>query len=303
MRFLFLEKTHINLIKGIRQMGIECDEKINASRRSISNQIHIYDGIVIRSKFYIDKPFLDKAKRLKFIIRIGSGVEHINIALCRRRAIKCITTSEGSADAVGEHCICLILCLVKNIFTYFSEVKRYRWKRKEDRHIELNRLTLSIIGYGNTGKSLAKKAKSLNLNILCNDIKKKYGNKYAKQSSLEEIFEKTDILSINLPLKKDTINYVNYDFISKFKKPFYIINTSRGNIVDNDSLTKGLKEKKILGAGLDVFSIEEGEFNKHKPELASMDNVIISPHIASYTKESEINMSRIAIDKLKKSIL
>ena len=263
-----------------------------------------FDGIVLRSRFKIDSNFIYKAKGLKFIARYGSGMEHIDINTAKENNIECINCPEGNKDAVAEHAIGLILCLFNKINIANEEIQNCIWKREKNRGIELMNKTIGVIGYGNTGKSLCDKLIGFKCNILAYDkYKEKFGNNLVKEVSLNEIFINSDLISIHVPENNETKNMINKSFLSKFNKPIFIINTSRGNIVNTSDLICCLKNKSVLGACLDVLEYEENSFEKINNNncmsfLNNAKNVLLTPHIAGLSIESKKKLSEILANKI-----
>jgi len=306
MKILLLDSNHSYLKEGLEQLGHQCDEDFTSSKTAIENKIDSYQGIVIRSRFNIDKIFIDAAKNLKFIGRVGSGLENIDTAYASKKGIKLISAPEGNRNAVGEHALGMLLSLLNHLNRVDQEVRQGIWLRAENRGTELKGKTVGIIGYGNMGKSFARKLRGFDVKIICYDILPSIGDNYVTQVTLNELFEKTDILSLHTPQTKLTTNMVNCNFISKFKKPFYLINTARGSAVNTNHLVKALKSNKILGACLDVLEYEkasfESLFSSNLPApmkyLIQSDKVILSPHIAGWTHQSNYKLAKTIVDKI-----
>ncbi|MFL2575116.1 MAG: NAD(P)-dependent oxidoreductase [Flavobacteriales bacterium] len=307
MKIIFIDTTHPKLIKDLNYKGFICDQAYDKSRSEILKIIMNYDGIVIRSRFKIDKNFINAAKKLKFIARAGSGTENIDLHYANKKNIKCFNAAEGNRQAVAEHALAMILNLLNNIRVSDQEIRRGIWNREKNRGIELSGKTIGIIGFGNTGSSFAKILENFNVKILAYD---KYKEKYKFQSNLDEILEFSDIISLHIPLTEETKYLVNENFIDKAKKPFYIINTSRGQCIETKALIKGLKDQKILGACLDVFEQEKNSFekigeNSDLKYLIESNNTILTPHVAGWTFESNYKiaetLSKKIINLIKKS--
>ena len=307
MKIIFIDTTHPKLIKDLNYKGFICDQAYDKSRSEILKIIMNYDGIVIRSRFKIDKNFINAAKKLKFIARAGSGTENIDLHYANKKNIKCFNAAEGNRQAVAEHALAMILNLLNNISVSDQEIRRGIWNREKNRGIELSGKTIGIIGFGNTGSSFAKILENFNVKILAYD---KYKEKYKFQSNLDEILEFSDIISLHIPLTEETKYLVNENFIDKAKKPFYIINTSRGQCIETKALIKGLKDQKILGACLDVFEQEKNSFEKIGENadlkyLIESNKTILTPHIAGWTFESNYKiaetLSKKIINLIKKS--
>lgn len=306
MKILHIDSNHPTLISTLKNNGYINDLDISSSKEEIIKIIKDYDGLILRSRFKIDKDFIDNASNLKFIARVGSGLENIDCNYAKRKNIEVISSPEGNSNAVGEHAMGLLLSLLNNINTSSNQVKEGLWFREKNRGFEIEGKTVAILGMGNTGKSFAKKISSFNCKVFFYDIDEKIKSKYAKKSSLDFLYKNADIVSLHLPYTINNIDLFNKEFIQKFDKPFWLINTSRGKIVNTPDLVDALNEKKILGAGLDVIDIEsssfnniEKELNPYFNELINLKNVIITPHIAGWTFESNFKLSQIIIDKIK----
>lgn len=306
MKILHIDSNHPTLISTLKNNGYINDLDISSSKEEIIKIIKDYDGLILRSRFKIDKDFIDNASNLKFIARVGSGLENIDCNYAKSKNIEVISSPEGNSNAVGEHAMGLLLSLLNNINTSSNQVKEGLWFREKNRGFEIEGKTVAILGMGNTGKSFAKKISSFNCKVFFYDIDEKIKSKYAKKSSLDFLYKNADIVSLHLPHTIKNTDLFNKEFIQKFDKPFWLINTSRGKIVNTHDLVDALNEKKILGAGLDVIDIEsssfnniEKELNPYFNELINLKNVIITPHIAGWTFESNVKLSQIIIDKIK----
>jgi len=303
MKVLFVDTVNPLLIQTLESANIVCDSAYSKSKEEISTIIHQYDGIVIRSRFDIDKSFIDIAKKLKFIARAGSGTENIDVKYAKTKHISCFNAAEGNRQAVAEHALGMILTLINNINYANLEVKKGKWNRESNRGAEISGKKIGIIGFGNTGNALANLLKGFDVIILAYD---KYKNQYDYETDMETIYKEADFLSLHVPLTNETKYLVNDDFISKFNKPFYLINTSRGKCVDTKALVKSLKNKQILGACLDVIEQEKTSFEKLATKKNTKDltylleakNVILTPHIAGWTKESNIKIAEILSQKI-----
>lgn len=307
MKVLLIDTNHNILKKGLEKLGCVCDEDYTSTKVEIEAKINNYQGVVIRSRFKIDKQFLDKATNLKFIARVGAGLESIDVAYAEKKGIQLISAPEGNRNAVGEHALGMILSLFNNLKKADLEIRNGKWLREANRGIELEGKTVGIIGYGNMGKAFAKKLKGFDCDVICYDIKEGVGDENCKQVSLKELQEKTDVLSLHTPFNELSHNMVNADFINAFKKPFYIINTARGSAVVTNHLVEALISRKVLGACLDVLEYEKLSFenlfeNDDLPEafeyLIHADNVLLSPHIAGWTVESKEKLAQTIVNKV-----
>ena len=308
IKILHIDSNHPLLWEQLQQTGFHNEADFTSSKQEVEGKIENYHGIVIRSRFKIDKTFLDKATNLQFIARVGAGLESIDCDYATAKGIHLIAAPEGNANAVGEHAIGMLLTLFNNLNKANNEVKSGQWKREANRGHELEGKTIGIIGYGNMGKSFAKKLRGFDVTVLCHDILPNMGNENASQVSLSELQERADVLSLHTPWTPETDKMINSDFINQFKKPFWFINTARGNSVVTEDLVQALKSGKILGAGLDVLEYEklsfETLFEGEKPAafeyLLQAENVLLTPHIAGWTFESHQKLAQTIVDKIGK---
>ncbi len=311
MNILHLDTNHPLLIEQLEKAGFKNEEEYTATKEEVEAVIDNYEGIVIRSRFTIDKTFLDKAKNLKFIGRVGAGLENIDIEYADKLGIQLFNAPEGNRNAVGEHALGMILSLFNKLNLANQSVRNGKWLREAHRGIELDRKTVGIIGYGNMGRAFARKLRGFNVEVICYDIREHVENSDATQVELEELFEKTDVLSLHTPETPLTIGMINKSFIKKFKKPFWLINTARGKSVVTADLVNAIKKGKVLGAGLDVLEYEKSSFEnlfaseKEMPEalqeLIQMENVMLSPHVAGWTVESKEKLAQTIVDKIKEA--
>ncbi len=304
-KILILDKNHPFIIYKLKKKGFICDENYEDTTDKIN--LSAYDGVILKSRLKIDKEFIEKAKNLKFIARIGSGTENIDKDHIIKKGITLISSPEGNKDAVAEHAIGMLLCMMNHIIHSHQQIITGKWSRETNRGIEIMGKTIGIIGYGNTGKSFSKKLSGFDAKILCYDILPEVGDFYAKQVNMSTIFKKSDIISIHVPYTKKTKGMINYDFIKKFYKPFYLINTSRGGCLITNHLVKALKNGKIHGACLDVLEYENffssnifvnKKFHKSFLYLIHSNKVLFTPHIAGWTKESKFKMDKKIVEKI-----
>ena len=307
MKVLHLDTNHHLLIEQLNDLGFINHEDYTSSKEIIESKIHEYDGIVLRSRFTIDKQFLDAATNLKFIGRVGAGLENIDCDYAEKKEITLIAAPEGNRNAVGEHALGMVLSLFNKLNKADAEVRDGKWLREDNRGVELDGKTVGIIGYGNMGKAFAKKLRGFEVEVLCYDIKQNVGDKNAKQVSLYELQQSADVLSLHTPQTPLTLNLINTEMINQFKKSFWFINTARGKSVVTKDLVEALKTGKILGAGLDVLEYEkasfENLFSADMPEafqyLIDAKNVILSPHVAGWTVESKEKLAQTIVNKIK----
>jgi D-3-phosphoglycerate dehydrogenase len=308
IKILHLDTNHPLLWEQLEKAGFINEADYTSTKEEVESKIENYHGIVIRSRFKIDKTFIDKAKNLQFIARVGAGLESIDCEYAESKNIILIAAPEGNASAVGEHALGMLLSLFNKLNTADKEVKSGQWNRESNRGTELDGKTVGIIGYGNMGKSFAKKLRGFDVEVLCYDILPNVGDSNAKQVSLQEIQQKADVLSLHIPWTPETDKMVNTTFINQFSKPFWFINTARGKSVVTTDLVSALQSGKILGAGLDVLEYEklsfETLFEDEKPEalqyLLNANNVLLTPHIAGWTIESKEKLAQVIVDKILK---
>ncbi|MFD2698254.1 2-hydroxyacid dehydrogenase [Mesonia sediminis] len=307
-KVLHLDRNHPLLIKELKAHGFINHEDYDSPKQSIQESIAQYDGIIIRSRFSLDKAFLEKAKNLKFIGRLGAGLENIDVAYAEKKGIKLFSAPEGNRNAVGEHALGMLLSLFNHLNRVDAQVRQGIWKREANRGIELEGKTVGIIGYGNMGKAFAKKLSGFDCEVIFHDIQSGLSDDFAAEVSLEELQSKAQVLSLHTPLTASTKNMVDAAFIQKFQNPFWLINTARGKSVVTEDLVEALKSGKILGAGLDVLEYEKSSFEnffneeEQLPEafqyLIRADQVLLSPHIAGWTLESKLKLAQVIANKI-----
>lgn len=307
VKILHIDSNHPLLWEQLEQAGFQNEADFTSSKSEIEAKIQNYHGIVIRSRFKIDKAFLDKAANLKFIARVGAGLESIDCDYAISKNINLIAAPEGNRNAVGEHALGMLLSLMNKLNRADRLVREGKWIREGNRGYELENKTVGLIGYGNMGKSFAKKLRGFDVEVLCHDILPNVGDENAKQVSLSELQQKADVLSLHIPWTPETDKMVNSNFINSFAKPFWFINTSRGKNVVTDDLVSALESGKILGAGLDVLEYEKLSFENlfidiEKPKafeyLLQAENVLLTPHIAGWTFESHQKLAQTIVDKI-----
>jgi len=308
MRVLVIDPVHEILMKSLSEKGYRVDYVPDITRDEVLNSIPNYEGLVLRSKMVVDSQLLERASRLRFIGRIGSGMENIDVALARKNQIQCFNSPEGNRDAVGEHALGLLLSLMNKIPRCDREVRSGKWDREANRGTELKGRTVALIGYGNTGSAFARKLSGLEVHTIAFD-KYRYGfsGAYVQEKNMEEVFDQADVLSLHVPLTEETRYMVDDAFIRRFRKPIVLINTSRGEVVRTSDLVAHLKEGTIRAAALDVLEYESKTFEKlhrvqdlpsHFTELTAMEQVILTPHVAGWTHESYRKLSEIMARKI-----
>ena len=302
MKILFIDTVHPLLKQELEKENHTCDTAYNKSKTEIEQIISNYQGIIIRSRFKIDKQFINCGSNLKFIARAGSGLENIDVKYAENKNIHCYNAAEGNRQAVAEHALGMLLSLFNNLNKADLEIRNGIWKRERNRGIELAGKTVAIIGYGNNGSALAELLKGFNVKILAYD---KYLNDYQHKSTMKSIYKDADILSLHIPLTAETTYLVNDNFINRFDKDIYLINTARGKCTNTKDLVKALENGKIKGACLDVLEYEKTSFENLSNEevssgiqhLINVKNIILSPHIAGWTTESNIKIAKVLLNK------
>ena len=307
MRVLFVDTVHPILDEMLSEKGFDCVHVEGKSLDEFKHLLSDIEGIVIRSRFPVNQSFLDQSPQLKFIARSGAGMENIDINLCEEKGISLFNSPEGNRNAVGEHALGLLLSLLNKLHSGDKEVKSGVWNREGNRGLELDGRTIGIIGYGHNGQAFAKKLRGFDVKILAFDkYRSDYSDGQVTESSVAEIQDKADIISFHVPQNEETIDYFDADFLEKMKNPFFLLNISRGKVVKSEIVVNGLKNRKILGAGLDVLDYENATFENTMLEIASDDlkyllnstRTLLSPHVAGWTKESYYKLSQVLAEKI-----
>lgn len=306
---LFLDTVHPALRDELKKLGCHCELDNASSREEIEKKIGDFDGIVVRSRIKIDAALIDKASKLKFIARAGAGMENIDVEYAVKKKIKCLNAPEGNRDAVAEHALGMLLSLLNKLNKADREVRQGKWLREENRGTELMFKSVGIIGYGNMGSAFARRLNGFSVMALAYDkYKKNFGDDFIIEANMEALYEEAEVVSLHVPLTKETEYMVNDEFISRFKNPFYLINTSRGKVVNTADLVKNIESGKVLGAALDVLEYESLSLENLETEnlpaplryLYESDKVILSPHIAGWTFESNQRISLVLAEKIAK---
>ena len=306
-KILFINQAHPVMSQTLTAAGYKCIEDTSSTKEQIESNLSQYDGVVLRSRISLDKQFLDAGKHLDFIAREGVGLEHIDVEYAESLGITVYISPEGSRDTVGEHAIGMLLNLLNKINSADRQVRAGQWLREENRAVELKGKTIGIIGYGNMGTSFARKISGFEVKCLTYDkYKTNYGDEYAKEASLEQIFAEADIVTLHIPFEEDNYHFVDEKFIQSFSKNIYIINTARGLVLKTAAVTEGLKSGKVLGVGLDVLEYEKSSFAEvnfaELPEpfhyLINSDNVVLAPHIAGWSFESKKKHGQVLARKI-----
>jgi D-3-phosphoglycerate dehydrogenase len=307
MKVFFIDKVHPVLQERLVRNGFDCIDATHFSMDDLLQRKNEVQGIVIRARFFLNTEFLSNFPNLSFIARSGSGLENIDAAYCKAHQIQLFNSPEGNRNAVAEHALGMLLALMNKLCKANEQINRGIWKREENRGEELDGKTVGIIGYGNNGAAFAKKLRGFDVKVLAYDkFKQGFGDAFVQESTLEAIFNTADVLSLHIPQNKETVAFVNEAFINSFKKPFYLLNLSRGKIVHTESLIKALESNKIKAAGLDVLEYESKDFESifanQLPAafqyLLDSDRVLLSPHVGGWTKESYFKLSDVLADKI-----
>ncbi len=307
-KVLFIDNAHPTLQQGLEKLGFQCDYFPDFQYDDFSRIIGQYEGVIIRSKIKVDEEMLNAAHKLEFIGRVGAGMENIDVAAAEKLGVRCLNAPEGNRSAVGEHALGMLLMLFNHLKRGDAEVRRGLWLREENRGVEIEGKTVGIIGYGNMGGAFARKISGFGARVLAYDkYKTDFSDRYVSEVSLDELFVETDILSLHVPLTEETRYMINSNFINKFLKNFWLINTSRGKVVRTKDLVASLKLGKVSGACLDVLEFERLSFEDLKAdklpkafsELIKMQNILLSPHVAGWTHESNLKLAATIVEKVK----
>ncbi len=309
MRILLLDKNHPLITEQLLAKNCILEEDFTSSYNEVCSKIENYDGVIIRSRIPLDKNFLEKGKNLKFIARVGAGMENIDIPVAEKLGIQLINSPEGNRDSVAEHVVGMLLILMNRLFIASQEVKNGIWLREENRGDELLDKTVGLIGYGNMGKATAKRLSGFGCKVIFYDILPGLSDEYAIQVSLDELKEKAEVLSLHIPLTSDTHYLIDSTFINEMKNDFYFVNTARGKNVETKSLVDAIESGKIKGVCLDVLEYEKSSFENIESEndtlqyLLNSEKAIVTPHIAGWTHQSKEKLAQVIVDKIVSSFL
>lgn len=304
-KVLISDAMHPSIIPTLSELGFEIDYFPDITREKMLDVLHEYSGLIIRSKTLINKNLIDHAPSLRFIARAGAGLDQIDLEYAKEKNIEIINAPEGNRDAVGEHAVGMLLCLMNHMLRADRQIRNKEWHREHNRGIELHEKTVGIIGYGNMGQAFAKRLAGFDCEVLAYDkYKTGFSDGYAKEAAMEELFEKAQVLSFHVPLTPETRSMANEDFFRKFNHNIFLINTARGEILPLKTLLNQILSGKVIAAALDVLENEkfntlnnEQELVLH--ELLKLDNVIFTPHVAGWSQESYIKINQTLAKKIK----
>ncbi len=305
MQIIIVDDVHPILTNGLREDNFIVDYLPNASENEILSVIQNYDGIVVRSKLQLDDKVLSKASKLKWIARAGSGMDNVDVAFALKNNMICLNAAEANADAVGEHAVGMLLTLMHKLNQADAQVRASIWDREGNRGVEISNKTIGIVGFGHTGKSVAKKLSGFGCKILVYDkYLENYGTSYAKQSEMDQIFEECDVVTFHVPLTKETKWMVDEIYLNQFKKSIYLMNLSRGSVLKTKDLMTCMESGKVLGAALDVLENEKiGKLTEEEKEwfeyLIHSKRTLLAPHVGGWSKESYQKISEVLLLKIK----
>ncbi|GAB5417432.1 MAG: 2-hydroxyacid dehydrogenase [Crocinitomicaceae bacterium] len=307
MKVVFIDRVHPVLQDRLAAGGFVCVDGTNLDVKNLHQELSNAEGIVIRSRFPMTADLLGFAPHLKFIARSGAGMENIDEEYCANRDITLFNAPEGNRNAVGEHALGMLLTLFNRLHLADKEVRSGKWDREGNRGIELDGKTIGLIGFGNNGSAFAKKLQGFDVRTLAYDkYKTGFGTSFVEEASMDQIFESADILSFHIPQNEETLFLADEAFFTQFEKPIYVINLARGKIVETKALVNRLKDKRILGACLDVLEYEKASFESFFEQdldpnfkyLLESEKVLLSPHVGGWTHESYFKLSDVLADKI-----
>ncbi len=304
---LFLDPTEPELWDRLAAAGFDCRDMRTDDAPAVFQALAEAFGVVIRSRFQVDRAFMDAAPRLAFIARSGVGVEHIDLAYAAERGIAVITSPEGSKDTVGEHTLGLLLMLMNNLARADREVRQGQWIRGGNRGYEIKGKTVGIVGYGNMGQAFAQRLLGFGCAVVAYDkYRTGYADTHARAVTLAELQQQADIVSLHIPYMSENHHWANATFFAGFSKPIWVVNTARGLVLDTAALVQAMGEGRVAGAALDVIEYEDQSFAHLDPQrlpmpfqqLLANPNVVLTPHIAGWSFEAEAGHARVLADKI-----
>jgi D-3-phosphoglycerate dehydrogenase len=304
---LLLNSPHPILANLLRQEGFTIDVDLESDEQELLAKLPHYFGLVLRSRVNVTREMIDAGTKLAFIAREGIGLEHIEVDYARQKGIEVINSPEGSRDTVGEHALGMLLGLLNHLNRADQEIRKGAWLREPNRGVEIKGKTVGIIGYGNTGQAFAQRLQGFEAEVLAYDkYRSNYGNAHAREASLEELFERADIVSMHIWYDKANHYFVNRTFLERFQKPIYLVNTSRGLVLETAALVEAMQERRVVGAALDVLEYEESSFEQLSLNelpapfqfLIQSDRTLLSPHIAGWSFASKERHAKVLAEKI-----
>ena len=302
---LIIDLMHESISPLLEEIGWAADYRPDIKREEIIEIISGYEGLIVRSKTSIDRKIIERAKNLRWIARAGAGLDQLDMEALGEKGIQVVNAPEGNRDALGEHAITILLTLLNKVHIADRDIRHGTWDREGMRGTELMGKTVSIIGYGHMGQAFARRLQGFSVEVLAYDkYKENYGNEFAREASMEEIFEKTDILSLHVPLTEETHFMLNGAYLHRFHKDIYLLNTARGKNISLKTLVEALDSGKLRGAALDVLENEKidqltEEQQKYFNQLIQSDRVVFSPHVGGWTYESYKKINQVLVTKIK----
>jgi len=306
-KVLLLDTNHPLLEARLKDAGFNCYYFHDITLDSLKDIIGDYSGVIVRSRFHLDRELLERARNLSFIGRVGAGMEGIDVVYAESRGISYFNAPEGNRGAVGEHALGMLLALMNRMLPADGEVRQGIWKREENRGSEINGKTVAIIGYGNTGSAFARVLSGLQCRVIAYDkYREGFSDEFVSEATMDEVFSEADILSLHVPLTNETTFMITEDYLQRFSRPLWLVNTSRGKVVDTESLLRCMDSGKVRGVALDVLEFENLSFESLEHDnlpdayrkLVARDDVILTPHIAGWTHESKIKLAEVVVEKI-----
>ncbi len=304
-RCLIADKMHESIVPMLQEIGLQPDYQPSIQREEILGIIENYTGLVIRSKTNVDQALIAKAVNLRFVARAGAGLDQLDEQALNARHIAILNAPEGNRDALAEHNVGMLLTLMHKIHTGNRQIREGTWDREGNRGTELMGKTIGIVGYGNMGQAFAHRLTGFSVKVLAYDkYRQNYGDRFAQQAAMEQLYEESDVLSFHVPLTAETLFFVDDSYLSRFSKNIFLLNTARGKIIKLKTLAEALTIGKVQGAALDVLENEKlnqlsEEQQRYFQELIQSDKVIFTPHVAGWTHESYEKINRVLVDKIK----
>jgi D-3-phosphoglycerate dehydrogenase len=307
MKVLLIDEMHLSILGLLEKEGFQVTYSPEITRAQLLEQIGNYEGLIIRSKTPMDRELLEKATRLRFIGRAGAGLDQLDLAYLKERGVQLFHAAKGNRDAVAEHAVGGILALFNHLGQADQQVRKGIWDREGNRGEELMGKTVGIFGFGNMGKAFSKRLKGFDVRVLAYDkYKKGFGSKHVQEASWDTVKKEADLLSIHVPLTKETRNFFTIEELRTFSKPFWLVNTARGEVISLETINQALDEGILKGVVLDV--LENEKFQRFTPaqqeqfdRIAQRENVLFSPHVAGWTAESYVKINLVLLKQIKKA--